>query len=459
MLMKKPTNTTMYRVWSETYTVNRQSNFEYITWLGSWSLVRWWTSSACRYACNYSNNYCDLPLNWDITSCAKTYTTQCQWWNAPYNSVITNCEDTVYCNQWSWWSVPTCNWKCDSANGYFDDGKWGCYFDICKYWITDNSISHWGYCCEDADCSPSAHDKWDDGTPIQKSCVSHMCVECTKDSDCRDGRKCAPNGECRTDDGGSVSALPKPSTPSAPINWPARCEDGMTYDITIPNRYDCGWSHPSTSVIWMWNSTSETSGKSWSYQSGTSQLWDCRWRCKEWYHPINNYTNCEEDIYSCTWTWPWEHTTSSTATPKGGDKAWSYKETGELWACEWRCESSNYERDWTTTNCKEKIYSCTWTVPWTNTTSSTTAPNDGNKMWTYKATWDLWPCEWRCKSSDYVRDWTSMNCKAKTYSCTWTAPWTHTTSSTSAPTGWDKAWSIQVNMNIMSMSGDVRKLI
>jgi Cys-rich repeat protein len=45
-----------------------------------------------------------------------------------------------------------------------------------------------------------------------------MCVECTKDSDCRDGRKCAANGECRTDDGGSVSALPKPSTPSAPIN-------------------------------------------------------------------------------------------------------------------------------------------------------------------------------------------------------------------------------------------------
>ena len=68
--------------------------------------------------------------------------------------------------------------------------------------------------------------------------------------------------------------------------------------------------------------------------------------------------------------------------------------------------------------CKSKTYSCTWTEPWENTTSSTSAPTWSNKAWTYKETWTLWACEWRCKSSDYERDWTTMKCKSKTYSCT-----------------------------------------
>ena len=227
------------------------------------------------------------------------------------------------------------------------------------------------------------------------------------------------------------------------VNWSCQTDDGQTIGCSgtatgYPYR-SCWGSHPNEWVI-VWGSVYVEVNwiKTWHYTSGSTP-WVCEYTCdtSKGYHW--NGEMCV-NTYECIWDQPWENTTGSTVAPTWSNKSWTYKETWALWACEWRCKSSNYERDWLTMNCKPKTYACTWTQPWENTTGSTVAPTWSNKSWTYKETWALWACEWRCKSSNYERDWLTMNCKPKTYACTWTMPWAHTKTWSNVTTQQNQQW-------------------
>ena len=293
------------------------------------------------------------------------------------------------------------------------------------------------------------------------------------------------------------------------VHWSCQTDDGQTIGCSgtatgYPYR-SCWGSHPTAWVI-VWSSVYVEVNwiKAWYYTSGSTP-WVCEYTCdtSKGYHW--NGEMCV-NTYECIWDQPWENTTRSTVVPTWWNKSWTYRETWALWACEWRCKSSNYERDWLTMNCKPKTYACqwtmpwahtktwsnvttqqnqqweytwsstpwacewtcidwykpksdgskscepstyicTWTAPWLHTTRSTVAPTWSNKSWTYRETWTLWACEWRCENSDYERDWDTMNCKPKTYACQWTMPWAHTKTWSNVTTQQNQQWEYVNNPN------------
>ena len=298
----RPSNSPKYIIWDWSYGVARQSNFTYLQYLWGWQFVRGWVSSPCKYACNFTGNYCD-PVAWYTTDCAQSYIWNCiRLANEREHTVITNCNVPVYCDKWNWGTPATCQYECDTLNG-FVERNWKCEFDICSNpdLIPAWSVDHWGYCCDDSDCEPTG-DKYNDGTNVPKMCSNHMCVECTSPwstAECLDNRKCGPNYECRSDDGSWVSPLSAPSMPTPNYLPAVRCEDWAVHQNVTPTTFPCVGDHPSEDVAILWTASSDVEGRHWSYQWNSDSLYRCHWKCRSWYEVNDEQTDCIRTAVDC----------------------------------------------------------------------------------------------------------------------------------------------------------------
>ena len=140
----------------------------------------------------------------------------------------------------------------------------------------------------------------------------------------------------------------------------------------------------------------------WYWQCG----WDCIADCGEWEHADTSSCSCVDETYSCGWTEPsWDGVSkwSSSYTEWHTPTSWTYKSSWTLWACQWRC-SDGYEQSGN--GCKEKEKSICALSCWSvfdncrvDWSSVGNGSNQGSEVSENGEWYYTWTCFWWWKPS------------------------------------------------------------